>query len=90
MALNIKNPEVERLAAEVAALANESKTEAIRRALLDRRERLALRRSRASRSDRIEALLRRRIWPQIPEDVLGKAVSREEKEAILGYGPEGF
>ncbi len=90
MALNIKNPEVERLAAEVAALANENKTEAIRRALLDRRERLALRRSRASRSDRIEALLRQRIWPQIPEDVLGKAVSREEKEAILGYGPEGF
>jgi antitoxin VapB len=90
MALNIKNPEVERLVAEVAALANESKTEAIRRALLDRRERLALRRSRASRSDRIEALLRCRIWPQIPEGVLGKAVSREEKEAILGYGPEGF
>jgi antitoxin VapB len=90
MALNIKNPEVERLAAEVAALANESKTEAIRRALLDRRERLVLRRSGASRSDRIEALLRQRIWPQIPENVLGKPVSREEKEAILGFGAEGF
>jgi len=90
MALNIKNSEVERLAAEVAALANESKTEAIRRALIDRRERLALGRSKASRPDRIEALLRSRIWPQIPRDVLGKAVSREEKEAILGYGPEGF
>jgi antitoxin VapB len=90
MALNIKNPEVERLATEVAALANESKTEAIRRALLDRRERLALRRNKASRPDRIEALLRRRIWPQIPRDVLGKTVSREEKEAMLGYGPEGF
>ena len=90
MALNIKNREVERLAAEVAALANESKIEAIRRALLDRRERLVLQRSGASRSDRIEALLRHRIWPRIPEDVVGKGVSREEKEAILGYGAEGF
>lgn len=33
MALNIKNREVERLAAEIAALTGESKTEAIRRAL---------------------------------------------------------
>jgi len=33
MALNIKNPEVERLAADVARLTGESKTEAIRRAL---------------------------------------------------------
>jgi antitoxin VapB len=89
MALNIKNPEVERLAAEVAALSKESKTEAIRKALLDRRDRLALARSRVSRSDRLAALLRWRIWPAIPAEVLGKPVSREEREAILGYGPEG-
>jgi Rv0623-like transcription factor len=37
MALNIKNPEVERLAQEVASLAKETKTEAIRRALMERR-----------------------------------------------------
>ncbi len=30
------------------------------------------------------------IWTSIPADVLGKPVSKEEKEAILGYGPEGF
>ena len=40
MALNLKNAEVERLAAEVAGLTGESKTEAIRRALLERRRRL--------------------------------------------------
>ena len=40
MALNIKNAEVERLAAEVARLTGESKTEAIRRALDERRRRL--------------------------------------------------
>lgn len=41
MALKIENPEVERLAAEVAALAGESQTEAIRRAPAARREQLA-------------------------------------------------
>ncbi|MSO83388.1 MAG: PSK operon transcription factor, partial [Acidobacteria bacterium] len=40
MALNLKNPEVERLAAEVARLTGESKTEAIRRSLEERRQRL--------------------------------------------------
>src|SRR5687768_17080663 len=42
MALNIKSREVEQLAADVAAMAGESKTEAIRRALAERRERLSL------------------------------------------------
>jgi len=37
VALNIKNDEVERLAADVARLTGESKTEAIRRALEERR-----------------------------------------------------
>lgn len=89
MALNIKNREVERLAAEVAALANESKTEAIRRALLDRKERLALRRGNASKGDRLLALLQNRIWPQIPPHVRGKRISKRERERILGYGPDG-
>ena len=90
MALNIKNAEVERLAAEVAELATESKTEAIRRALLDRRERLAVRRGNLGKRVRLERLLRNRIWPEIPSAELGKRMSKKEREAILGYGPEGF
>jgi antitoxin VapB len=43
VALNIENAEVERLADEVAKLAGESKTEAGRRALLERRQRLMYR-----------------------------------------------
>lgn len=89
VALNIKNSEVERLAAAVAALANESKTEAIRRALEERRERLMLRLTKADRAERITAALRERIWPQIPSDVLGRPIPKEEREAILGYGPDG-
>ena len=40
MALNLKNADVERLAAEVSRLTGESKTEAIRKALEERRRRL--------------------------------------------------
>ena len=36
MAMNIKDPQTEALAAEVAALANETKTQAVRTALLGR------------------------------------------------------
>ena len=40
MALNLKSPEVDALATEVAVLARESKTEAVRQALLERKARL--------------------------------------------------
>ncbi len=87
MAFSIKDPEVEKLAAEVARLAKESKTEAVRRALLERKERLERRESKRARLD---TLLRRRIWPSIPREMLGSLITREEEEKILGYGPAGF
>ncbi|QFY07488.1 hypothetical protein GBF35_13045 [Nonomuraea phyllanthi] len=40
MSLTIKNPEAERLAAEIVALTGESKTAAVITALRERRERL--------------------------------------------------
>jgi antitoxin VapB len=89
MALNIKNPEVEKLAADVAKLANESKTEAIRRALLERKERLRLSTSSHSRKERLEVFLRNRVWPQVPRNVLGRKISKAQEEQILGYGPQG-
>jgi antitoxin VapB len=90
MALNIKNQEVEELATEVALLAKETKTEAIRRALLERKARLRLRASPLSRRVRLESLLRNRIWPEVPAEVRGTRLTKEEKEKILGYGPEGY
>ncbi len=89
MALNIKNPEVERLAAEVARLAKESKTEAIRRALLDRKQRLIVRRGNTAKYDRLQALLQNQIWPEIPAEILSRRIAKKGKEEILGYGPEG-
>ena len=88
MALNLKNADVERLAAEVARLTGESKTEAIRRSLDERHQRLKGP-STARRRARVLALLRTRVWPTIPAAERGRRLTREEEDAILGYGPEG-
>ena len=89
MALNIKNPEVEALAAELADRTGESKTEAIRRALLERRARVRLRICESGRDARILRFLEREVWSRVPEDQRGAAPSKEEREEILGYGRGG-
>lgn len=89
MALNIKNAEVERLAAEVAGLASETKTEAIRKALVERRDRLGLAKGAGNRKADLMAWLAQEVWPLIPEMELGRRLTSEEESEILGYGPEG-
>ena len=89
MALNIKNPEVERLVTEVAELTGETKTEAVRRALAERRVRLRTRVAPSSRAEQIQRFLEREVWSRIPEDQIGSPPDRSEREKILGYGPEG-
>ncbi len=88
MALNIKNPEVERLAADVAALTGESKTEAIRKALEERKSRLSLN-VVENRREHLWRFLEEEIWVDLPGDVRGKGISQEEQDEILGYGPDG-
>lgn len=89
MALNIKDSETIRLADELAALTGETKTRAVRVALEERKQRLARGRSPNERTRRLVDLLEGEIWPQVPPEVLGRPISREQREAILGYGPEG-
>jgi antitoxin VapB len=88
MALNIKDPETERLAAEVAALTGETKTGAVRYAL-----RMALEaRSRPPASQREQYLIRfleEEIWPLMPAGELGRPMSKAEREEILGFGEHG-
>lgn len=88
MALNLKNADVERLAAEVARLTGESKTEAIRRALEERRRRLKGTEVAARRA-RLLQLLQTQVWPTIPRRELGRRLTRREEDDLLGYGPEG-
>lgn len=65
MALNIKNSQVEELAAEVAELTGETKTEAIRRALEERMQRLSFQVARENRSDELRSFLEREVWSVI-------------------------
>jgi len=89
MPLNIKNSVVERLADEVAHLAGESKTEAIQKALEERRTRLNFQLTSENLENRLRRFLEQELWPVVPKDQLGRRLSRAEEEAILGYGLEG-
>jgi antitoxin VapB len=89
MALNLKNPEVERLATEVARLTGESKTEAVRQSLLERRQRLSYRVGATNREERFLNFLAREVWPHVPDGERGRRLTRAEEDEILGYGPLG-
>ena len=88
MALNLKNAEVERLAAEVARLTGESKTEAIRRALDERRRRLKST-SATQRRARVLRFLEKNVWKTMPAGELGRRLTHAEEDEILGFGPDG-
>jgi antitoxin VapB len=89
MALNIKNAEVERLAAQAAELTGESKTESIRKALAERVRRLRMQKGARTRDERIQAILGR-FRKEFPRGDFGRTMTKAEKEEILGYGPDGF
>lgn len=84
MALNIKDPEVDRLADELATrMGHNNKTQAIRDAL---RAQLSL--LEARNGDRVAHLLdvmSTEIWPLLPAQ---PPVTKAEREHILGYDPE--
>ena len=83
MALNLKNAEVERLAALAAELGRESKTEAIRKALEERVARLKLYRGGLTREQRIDAVLAR-FRQEFPHGDFGRKMTKDEEEGILG------
>jgi antitoxin VapB len=56
MALNIRNHETEKLAADLAALTGETKTEAVRKALRNRLEQVKRRRSKRRLADRLDEI----------------------------------
>jgi antitoxin VapB len=89
MALSIKSSEVEDLVETLARMTGESKTEAVRRALAERRERLSLQQGRRERGSDFLRFLEEEVWPKARPGQLGKRLSREEEAEILGYGPEG-
>ena len=82
MALNIRNEEAERLAAALAKLTGETKTEAVRKALKDRLVRV--RRERAGRrlADELDEIARH--CARLP------VADARTAEEILGYDENGL
>lgn len=79
MAINIKDPETDRLARELARLTDESLTTAIRRALEARLD--SVRHRQAPRGDLSDIIARGRA----------RAIADQRSEdEILGYGPDGL
>lgn len=89
MGLNIKNKAVERLVEEVVRVTGETKTEAIRKALEDRKARLAIAPDAGSRKARLQRFLETEVWPGVPESEMGRRLTKREEEEILGYGKDG-
>lgn len=90
MALSIKDPETEQLAADVAAMTGENKTQAIRTALRRRKEQLEQRQGiPGQQKPDLMTLLESNVWPLVPPDSLGTSASKAEREEVLGYGPDG-
>lgn len=69
-------------------MTGETKTEAIRRALLERRQRLAYRAGDAPGSN-LRRFLEEEVWPLLPAEELGRQLTHEEEDRILGYGRQG-
>ncbi len=82
MALNIRNPEAEKLAADVARLTGETKTEAVTKALRDRLLRLRRERSKRSLADELDEIGRH--CASLP------VLDVRSAEEILGYDESGI
>jgi len=82
MALNIRNPEVEKLAESLAKLTGESKTEAVKKALRDRLHRLECRRSGMKLADELDELALH--CANLP------VLDNRSPEEILGYDDNGL
>jgi len=89
VALTIKNPEVERLATEVAQLTGETKTQAIKVALEERRRRLTNGIDPEARAAEALEWLEREVWSHVPAELRGRPHDSHADDQLLGYGPDG-
>ena len=82
MALNIRNPEAERLASELARRTGETKTEAVIKALRDRLGRVRRGRPRRRLADELDEIAKHCSKLPVRDD--------RSADAILGYDERGL
>jgi antitoxin VapB len=57
---------------------------------VERRARLRGRAGKPGGRKSLRAYLEQNVWPIMPARELGRVMSRQEEDQILGYGPEGY
>lgn len=82
MALNIRNPETERLAADLARLTGKTKTQVVTEALRDRLERLQRRRTGRRLADELDQIARHCAGLHVLDD--------RAADEVLGYDEHGL
>ncbi len=82
MALNIRNPQTEALATELAQLTGETKTEAVTKAVRDRLDRVKRERHHRSLADELDAIARQ--CAALP------VLDARAPDEILGYDEHGL
>jgi hypothetical protein len=87
MAMSIKNSELEQLAQQLSRLTRSSKTEVIRQALKEKKDRLTLVKG-LDRKKRLLSYLEIRVWPSLPKGA-SRRWSKAQEERALGYGKHG-
>lgn len=87
MPMSIKNPEVEKLAEELSRATHTSKTEVIRQALREKKERMQVM-GEGDRTERIRTYLETRVWPYLKKGA-SRRWTKAEEERALGYGEHG-
>jgi antitoxin VapB len=87
MSIHINNSSVEKLLNEITQMTGESPTEAVRKALEERRHRLTTQ-TMTHDEARLLSFLQKEVWLQIPTDQQGVRLTKEEEERILGYGEQ--
>ncbi len=87
MAIHIKNPAVTRLAAELASLTGESRTEAIRKALEEKMARLLCRAARQARRAEMAQILGCEARGMLRAGKRKAVLKAEEVQELLAYGP---
>lgn len=89
MTITINNLDVENLLEEVVRVTGESKTEAVRKALEERYQRLSLRFMVPQGEVQFLSFLEDEVWSQIPIHLRGTRLNKAEEERILGYEERG-
>jgi hypothetical protein len=59
------------------------------RLLKERRSRIDTGRTGKRRLAQVLDFLEREVWPTVPPKLLGRRVTRKERERILGFGRDG-